>query len=87
MSAIDLISLINDNTGNKSIEIGKIEILKTFSFFEIDKSSEKKVINAFKDVSRDGIKVKLEVSKSKEKPDTPKRFKKKRERSGKHKFR
>jgi ATP-dependent RNA helicase DeaD len=87
VSAVDLISLINENTGNKSIEIGKIEILKTFSFFELDKAYEKKVVNAFKDVTRDGIQVKLEVSKNKEKPDVPKRFKKKRERDGKRKFR
>ena len=87
VSAIDLISLINENTGNKGIEIGKIEILKTFSFFELDKSYEKKVVEAFKDVSRDGIKVKLEVSKNREKPDTPKRFKKRHEREGKRRNR
>ena len=79
VSAIDLISLINENMGNKGIEIGKIEILKTFSFFELDKSFEKEIMQAFRHVTRDGIKVKLEISKSKEKPEMPKRFKKKRE--------
>lgn len=87
VSAIDLISLINKNTGNNSIEIGKIEILKAFSFFELDKSYEKLVLEAFKNVSRDGIKVNIEISKSKEKPDFPKRFKKKKQRSGKRRFR
>ena len=86
VSAIDLISLINENTGNNSIEIGKIEILKAFSFFEIDKSYEKKVLEAFRDVDRDGTKVKIEVSKNREKPDMSKRFKKKRPRSGKRRF-
>ncbi len=87
VSAIDLISLINKHTGNNSIEIGKIEILKTFSFFEIEKSFEKQLKEAFKDVHRDGIKVKIEVSKNKEKPDLSKRFKKKKSRSGKRRFR
>ena len=87
VSAIDLISLINKHTGNNSIEIGKIEILKTFSFFELDKSYEKQLLEAFKDVKRDGIKVKIEVSKSKEKPDVPKRFRKKGGKSRGKKFR
>ena len=87
VSAIDLISLINEQTGNKSIDIGKIEILKSFSFFELDKSYEEELMKSFRNVSRDGIKVKIEISKSKEKPDTPKRFRKKRERSGKRRFR
>ncbi len=82
LNPVDLISLINENTGNKSIEIGKIEILKTFSFFEVDKSHDKNVRDAFKNVSYDDLKVKVEVSKNKEKPDMMKRFKKKRERSG-----
>jgi ATP-dependent RNA helicase DeaD len=87
ISVVDLISLINEHTGNNSIEIGKIEILNSFSFFELDRSYEKQLMEAFKDVHRDGIKVKIEISKSKEKPDVPKRFKKKRDRSGKRRSR
>jgi len=83
LSTIDLISLINKHTGNNNLEIGKIEVLKAFSFFEIEKSHEKQLLEAFKDVNRDGVKVKIEISKNKEKPDVPKRFKKKRDRSGK----
>lgn len=82
VNPVDLISLINENTGNKSIEIGKIEILKTFSFFEVDKSHESNVQDAFKNVSYEDLKVKVEVSKNREKPDMMQRFKKKRERSG-----
>ena len=78
--------MINNNTGNNSIEIGKIEILKAFSFFEIDKSYETKVLDAFKNVDRDGEKVKIEVSKNKEKPDMTERFKTKRPRSTKRRF-
>ncbi|NJN25480.1 MAG: DEAD/DEAH box helicase [Cyclobacteriaceae bacterium] len=85
LSTIDLISLINKHTGNKGIEIGKIEVLKAFSFFEIDKNHEKELLQAFKNVSRDGLKVNLEISKNREKPETPKRFKKKKESFGKGK--
>jgi ATP-dependent RNA helicase DeaD len=65
LSIIDLISLINKHTGDQSIEIGKIEILNNFSFFEIDKDYETLILSAFKNVRRDGIKLKVEVSRSK----------------------
>jgi ATP-dependent RNA helicase DeaD len=74
VSVIDLISLINKYTGNQSIEIGKIEILNNFSFFEIDKSHEQEIIQAFKNVTRDGLKIKVEVSKSKGKPEGEESF-------------
>ncbi len=63
LSAIDLISLINKHTGNQSIEIGKIDIMKNFSFFELDRAYEQSIQEAFKNVTRDGIQVKIEVSK------------------------
>jgi ATP-dependent RNA helicase DeaD len=65
LSVVDLISLINKNTGDQSIEIGKIEILKKFSFFELDKSHEMSIIEGFKNVTRDGVEVKIEVSREK----------------------
>jgi ATP-dependent RNA helicase DeaD len=74
VSVIDLISLINKHTGNQSIEIGKIEILNNFSFFEIDKSHEEQIIHAFRNVTRDGLKIKVEISKSKGKPEGEERF-------------
>ena len=66
VSVIDLISLINRHTGDQSIEIGKIDLMKKFSFFEVDKSYESTILEAFKDVTRDGIKVIVEVSKERE---------------------
>lgn len=86
VSAIDLISLINENTGNKSLEIGEIEVLKAFSFFEVDKSHESKILDAFKNVDRDGQKVSVEVSKSREKPDLSRRFKKRKPKPGKRRY-
>ena len=90
LSVLDLISLVNKHTGDQSIEIGKIEVLNNFSFFEIDKSYEADIISAFKNVKRDGIKIKVEVSKSKKKPSEPRReksdfFRSKRKKSGRKK--
>jgi ATP-dependent RNA helicase DeaD len=60
-----LIGLINDqNIGNK-IEIGAIDILDTFSFFEIDKNFEEKTLEAFSSNQPDfeGRSVNIEITK------------------------
>ncbi len=60
-----LIGLINDqNIGNK-IEIGAIDILDTFSFFEIDKNFEEKTLEAFSKNQPDfeGRSVNIEITK------------------------
>lgn len=44
MTAPRMIGLINDNLRVKGVEIGKIEIMKGFSFFEIDKAYEDKIL-------------------------------------------
>jgi ATP-dependent RNA helicase DeaD len=41
-----LMGLINECVKKRDIEIGKIEILKSFSFFEIDKSITEDVIES-----------------------------------------
>ncbi|BDS12640.1 DEAD/DEAH box helicase [Aureispira anguillae] len=43
-----MIGLINDSLRVKGVEIGKIEIMKGFSFFEIDKTYETKLMNGFR---------------------------------------
>ena len=47
LTAPRMIGLINDSLDHRGIEIGKIEILKGFSFFEIDKMYEEKLLNGF----------------------------------------
>ena len=42
-----LIGLINDQNIGDKVEIGSIDILDTFSFFEIDKNFEEKTLEAF----------------------------------------
>ncbi len=43
-----LIGMINDFTGIRNIDIGEIEILKNFSFFEADSDFEQDVLRSFK---------------------------------------
>jgi ATP-dependent RNA helicase DeaD len=62
-----LIGLINDTTQKRNIEIGKIEIMKKFSFFEIDQRFEKEILRAFKNVRYEGGSVSVELSKPEKK--------------------
>src|SRR5690606_22341760 len=44
----NLIGLINEKTRKRDIEIGKIEILRNFSFFEADSAYEQLILDSFK---------------------------------------
>ena len=59
-----LMGLINEFTGISNIEIGKIELLKNFSFFEVDSEYSQAVLNAFKDKSYKKRKIVLELAAS-----------------------
>jgi ATP-dependent RNA helicase DeaD len=62
-----LIGLLLDTTNDRSIRIGKIDIMKGFSFFEVDKSQEQLILRSFnKNVRRNGqlIKVQLSIEKN-----------------------
>ena len=54
LSASGLIGLINEYSNRKSIEIGKIDIQRKFSFFEIDSAYEKDLVKALNNVVIDG---------------------------------
>ncbi|QTE22939.1 DEAD/DEAH box helicase [Polaribacter cellanae] len=60
-----LIGLINDQNIGDKIEIGAIDILDTFSFFEIDKNFEDKTLEAFSSNQPDfdGRSVNVEITK------------------------
>lgn len=47
LKAPNLIGLINEVTNKRDIEIGKIEILRNFSFFEADSEYEKLILDSF----------------------------------------
>ncbi|WP_272149361.1 DEAD/DEAH box helicase [Tenacibaculum aiptasiae] len=61
-----LIGLINDQNITDKIEIGAIDILDTFSFFEIDKNFEKETLDTFSTNNPDfnGRTVNIEITKS-----------------------
>jgi|TARA_B110000037_G_scaffold98834_1_gene115756 ATP-dependent RNA helicase DeaD len=63
-----LIGLINEQNIAKNIEIGQIEILDTFSFFELDKNFESETLAAFtrdSDISFEGRGVNVEKTEKK----------------------
>ena len=57
-----LIGLINENLKKSDVEIGQIEILKSFSFFEIDKAFAEQAIEAFQHAEFEGRSVIVEVT-------------------------
>jgi ATP-dependent RNA helicase DeaD len=62
LSASSLISLINRNCRGKRIEFGKIEILRKFSFFEVEESRVSHLMTDMTNVLYDGQPVVIEIS-------------------------
>ncbi len=60
LNASRLLGLINDNLRRKNIEIGKIDIQRKFSFFEIDSRYEEELIKSMKKSKIDGHKLEVE---------------------------
>ena len=65
LNPVALIGMINDFTNKRNIEIGDIEILKNFSFFEIDSKFTDKILNAFKNKSYKKRKIAVEIAENK----------------------
>ncbi|MCD6090449.1 MAG: DEAD/DEAH box helicase [Bacteroidales bacterium] len=59
-----LMGIINDNPKLSSVEIGDIEILKKFSFFEVDKSKAKEILEHFDKKDFQGVDLVVELTKS-----------------------
>lgn len=59
MKVPNLIGLINEKTRKRDIEIGKIEILRNFSFFEADSEHEQLILDSFK--NEEGIEVQISI--------------------------
>ncbi len=57
-----LIGFINENLDKKDAEIGQIEILKSFSFFEIDKNFRDEVLENFKNTEFNNRNIIVEVT-------------------------
>ena len=65
MTPPKLIGLINDYTGVRNISIGKIEILRNFSFFEVDSENTGLVLKSFGKKEYRKRKVVLEIASGK----------------------
>ena len=63
LNPVKLIGLINDNLKSKNIEIGKIEIMKSFSFFEVDSDFSDILIKSLNKKKFENFVIKVEKSK------------------------
>ena len=80
----NLIGLINEYTRKRNIPIGKIDILRKFSFFEVDSNNEQDVLSGLSNAQWNGNSVSVEISK----PPTPggNDFKRKSSAKGRKRF-
>jgi ATP-dependent RNA helicase DeaD len=60
----NLIGLINEKTRSRDIEIGKVDIMRNFSFFEVDSEYTSEILKAFEDANHAGVSLNVEVAKS-----------------------
>ncbi len=67
LTASRLIGWVNRNLNNDKAGFGKVDILKSFSFFEVEKDYEADVLNSLNNNQYDGKKVSVEVSEEKKK--------------------
>lgn len=65
-----LMGLVNEATREKNIPVGKIDIMKSFSFFEIDNQFVDKVMNGLNTANFDGVKVSTEIANEKPQGDS-----------------
>tara|TARA_B100002003_G_scaffold215138_1_gene213792 strand:- start:613 stop:2433 length:1821 start_codon:yes stop_codon:yes gene_type:complete len=79
----NLIGLINEYTRQRNIPIGKIDILRKFSFFEVDSNHEQDVLAGLANANWNGNKVSVELSKP---PSFGSDFRKSSKGSGRKRF-
>lgn len=60
-----LMGLVNESTRDNNIPIGRIDVMKSFSFFEVDKQFTDKVIDGLNSASFEGMDVSVELAKEK----------------------
>ena len=72
LTPASLIGIINERLKSDDAIIGRIQILKTFSFFEIDKKKEAALLSALNNSKIRGVKLLVEVAKDDPKINTRK---------------
>jgi len=60
-----IIDLVNQHLPNKSAEIGDIEVMKNFTFFEVDKRYEKQILKSMKNAKFNGQRIGIDIAKGK----------------------
>ena len=85
LNPLKLISLINESLNSDIHEIGKIEILKTFSFFEIDSVVAQELLESLNETKFNNVKVKVDISKRSFAPSNFRRDKRKRRKNSSRK--
>lgn len=65
LNAQRLMGLVNESTRDRNIPIGKIDIMKSFSFFEIDQQYTDKVLEGLNGYGFEGVKINSEIAKEK----------------------
>jgi ATP-dependent RNA helicase DeaD len=58
-----IIDLVNEHLPNKNAEIGEIEVMKNFSFFEVDKRYEKQILKSMGNAKFQGQRIGIEIAK------------------------
>tara|TARA_A100001011_G_scaffold318719_1_gene338555 strand:+ start:12 stop:1649 length:1638 start_codon:yes stop_codon:yes gene_type:complete len=77
VGAQHILGLINDKIQKRNIFIGKIDIMKNFSFFEIEKEQESKIIRKLNNIKWRGAQLKVEIANEFSKEKSSKSKKKK----------
>ena len=85
LNPLKLISLINESLNSDIHEIGKIEILKTFSFFDIDSIVSQELLETLNETKFNNVKVKVDISKRSSAPSNFRRDKRKRRKNSSRK--
>ena len=66
----NLIGMINEFTKNRNLLVGKIDIFKNFSFFEVEEAHENLILKSFLRKEWNGEKLLVEKSKAPKEQDT-----------------
>lgn len=86
LNPVTMIGMIKDHSGVKSIDIGDIEIMKNFAFFEADANYSKEILSGFSGLKVKGREVNVETAEKKKNDGDRRSFSGKRNKS-KGKFR
>jgi len=80
LTPLRLIGIINNALDNGNAEIGKIEVLKNFSFFEIEPKAAQQLLTKIKSQTFEGRNLSVEIANPKENDERKGRSSKKRDR-------